>query len=39
MSIYYSCINQELNLQNGFITQEEFDSMMANIDVYATIVK
>ena len=31
--------NQKRNLQNGFITQEEFDSMMANIDVYANIIK
>lgn len=30
--------NQERNLQNGFITQEEFDEMMANIDHYATIL-
>lgn len=31
--------NQKRNLQNGFITQQEFDDMMANIDTYATIVK
>ena len=30
--------NQQLNLENGFITQEEYDFRMANIDQYATIV-
>lgn len=30
--------NQQLNLENGFITQEEYDSRMANIDQYATII-
>lgn len=30
--------NQQRNLENGFITQEEFDEMMENIDQYATIV-
>lgn len=31
--------NQRKNLENGFITQEEYDELMANIDQYATIVK
>lgn len=31
--------NQKRNLQNGFITQEEFDEMMTNIDHYATIIR
>ncbi|MCD8145567.1 MAG: hypothetical protein LUD79_09630 [Oscillospiraceae bacterium] len=30
--------NQQRNLESGFITQEEYDEMMANIDQYATIV-
>lgn len=30
--------NQKRNLENGFITQEEYDTYMENIDVYAKIV-
>lgn len=30
--------NQQRNLKNGFITQEEFDNIMENIDHYATII-
>jgi len=31
--------NQKRNLETGFITQEEYDSLMKNIDVYATIIE
>lgn len=31
--------NQKRNLKNGFITQEEFDEMMINIDNYAIILE
>ena len=31
--------NQQRNLQNGFITQEEYDELMDNIDQYATVVE
>lgn len=31
--------NQKMNLETGFITQEEYDRAMKNIDVYATIIK
>lgn len=31
--------NQKINLENGFISQEEYDSLMENIDVYATILE
>ena len=31
--------NQMRNLETGFITQEEYDELIKNIDVYATIVK
>ena len=30
--------NQRRNLENGFLTQEEFDQLMRDIDVYAEIV-
>lgn len=30
--------NQQRNLQNGFITQKEYDELMENIDKYAKIV-
>ncbi|MCI9556650.1 MAG: hypothetical protein HFF53_06875 [Lawsonibacter sp.] len=30
--------NQRGNLENGFLTQEEFDTLMENIDQYATIL-
>lgn len=30
--------NQKRNLENGFISQSEFDTIIKNIDVYATIV-
>lgn len=30
--------NQRRNLENGFISQDEFDQLMRNIDNYATIV-
>lgn len=32
-------LNQQKNLQNGFITEDEYNEMMANIDQYATIIK
>lgn len=31
--------NQRLNLENGFITQEEYDAAIDGLDVYATIVE
>ena len=31
--------NQKRNLETGFITQEEYDELMDEIDEYATIVK
>lgn len=31
--------NQKRNLENGMISQEEFDRLMENIDEYATIIK
>jgi len=31
--------NQKRNIETGFITQEEYDTLMENIDNYATIVK
>lgn len=31
--------NQKRNLENGMISQEEFDRLMENIDEYATIMK
>jgi hypothetical protein len=31
--------NQARNLENGFITQEEYENAIANIDVYATIIE
>lgn len=30
--------NQQWNLESGFITQEEYDQFMAELDVYATIL-
>ena len=30
--------NQQSNLDNGFITQEEYDTLVADVDVYAQIV-
>ena len=30
--------NQKRNLENGFLTQEEFDQLMRDIDDYATII-
>ncbi|MDR1156788.1 MAG: hypothetical protein LBK75_00555 [Oscillospiraceae bacterium] len=31
--------NQESNLENGFITLEEYNEMMENLDIYATIIE
>ena len=31
--------NQQNNLDNGFITQEEYDQLVADVDVYAQIVE
>lgn len=31
--------NQQKNLENGFITRDEFDQMMKNIQEYATVVE
>ena len=32
-------VNQQKNLENGFITQEEYDTFLAEANEYATIVR